>query len=40
MRIAADMDGEPVELTVNEDAAAAAIVFKTIADPFVGKVLS
>ena len=36
--IAADMDGEPVELTVNEDAAAASIVFKTIADPFVGKV--
>ena len=31
--IAADVDGEPVELTVNEDAAAAAIVFKTIADP-------
>ncbi|MGN0551662.1 MAG: elongation factor G [Acutalibacteraceae bacterium] len=35
--IAVDVDGEPVELTVNENAAAAAIVFKTIADPFVGK---
>jgi elongation factor G len=36
--IGADMNGDPVELTVNEDAAAAAICFKTIADPFVGKV--
>ncbi len=35
--IAVDTDGEPVELSVNDDAAAAAIVFKTIADPFVGK---
>ena len=32
-----DPDGNPVELSVNEDGAAAAIVFKTIADPFVGK---
>lgn len=36
--IAADLDGNPVELAVNEDAAAAALCFKTIADPFVGKV--
>ena len=35
--LAVDLDGEPVELSVNDDAAAAAIVFKTIADPFVGK---
>ncbi|MGI6255495.1 MAG: elongation factor G [Acutalibacter sp.] len=32
-----DVDGNPVELAVNEDAAAAAIVFKTVADPFIGK---
>lgn len=35
--IAADQNGEPVELAVNDNAAAAAIVFKTVADPFVGK---
>ena len=35
--LAVDLDGEPVELSVNEDAAAAAVVFKTVADPFVGK---
>lgn len=35
--LAVDLDGEPVELSANEDAAAAAIVFKTVADPFVGK---
>ena len=35
--LATDVDGEPVELAVNEDAAAAAIVFKTVADPFIGK---
>ena len=35
--LAVDLDGEPVELTVNEDGAAAAVVFKTVADPFVGK---
>ena len=35
--IATDVDGEIVELTVNEDAATAAIVFKTVADPFIGK---
>ncbi len=35
--IGVDPNGEPVEVTVNEDAATAAIVFKTVADPFVGK---
>lgn len=35
--IAVDMDGEPVELSVNDNAATAALVFKTVADPFVGK---
>ena len=37
VEVAVDPDGNPVELAVNEDAAAAAIVFKTIADPFIGK---
>ena len=32
-----DPDGNPVEIAVNEADPAAAIVFKTIADPFVGK---
>lgn len=36
--IGTDVNGEPVELAVNENAAAAAICFKTIADPFVGKI--
>ncbi len=35
--IALDTDGNPVELSVNENAVASAIVFKTIVDPFVGK---
>ena len=35
--LAVDVDGNPVELTVNEDAATAAIVFKTVADPFIGR---
>ncbi len=35
--MAVDLDGEPVELSVNEDGAAAAVIFKTVADPFVGK---
>lgn len=35
--IAVDTDGNPVELNVSDDAMPAAIVFKTIADPFVGK---
>ncbi len=34
---ALDTEGSPVELNVNDDALTAAIVFKTIADPFVGK---
>lgn len=34
---AVDINGDPVEITVNEAGAAAAIVFKTVADPFVGK---
>ena len=35
--IGLDVDGNPVELSVNEDGAVAAIVFKTVADPFIGK---
>lgn len=35
--IGTDVDGNPVELSVNEDGAAAALVFKTVADPFIGK---
>nr|WP_319489413.1 elongation factor G [uncultured Caproiciproducens sp.] len=35
--IGSDVDGNPIELSVNDDGAAAAIVFKTIADPFIGK---
>lgn len=35
--IAVDIDGEPVEIAVNDSAAASAIVFKTVVDPFVGK---
>lgn len=35
--LAVDVDGNPVELSVNEDAATAAIVFKTVADPFIGR---
>lgn len=35
--IGVDLDGEPVEVTVNTNAAAAAIVFKTVADPFIGR---
>lgn len=35
--IGTDVDGEPVELAVNSEGAAAAIVFKTVADPFIGK---
>ena len=35
--IGLDVDGSPVEPSVNEDGAAAAIVFKTVADPFIGK---
>jgi elongation factor G len=35
--IGVDLDGEPVEVSVNPNAAAAAIVFKTVSDPFVGR---
>ncbi len=35
--IGVDIEGNPVEIAVNESAATAAIVFKTIADPFIGK---
>ncbi len=35
--IGTDVDGNPVELSVNEDGAAVALVFKTVADPFIGK---
>lgn len=35
--IGVDLDGEPVEVSVNINAAAAAIVFKTVADPFIGR---
>ena len=35
--VALDTEGNPVELNVKDDALPAAIVFKTIADPFVGK---
>ncbi|MDD3833563.1 MAG: elongation factor G, partial [Oscillospiraceae bacterium] len=36
---ATDKDGNPVKLTVDDDAPTAAVVFKTIVDPFVGKLL-
>ena len=32
-------DGEPVDIKVNENAPTVAIVFKTVVDPFVGKLL-
>ena len=32
-----DVDGNPVEIHVNSEGAAAAVVFKTVADPFIGK---
>ena len=35
--IAVDVNGEPVEVAVNESAATAAIVFKTVTDPFIGR---
>lgn len=35
--IGVDVNGEPVEVSVNENGAAAAIVFKTVADPFIGR---
>lgn len=35
--IGSDVNGEPVEITVNSDGVPTAIVFKTVIDPFVGK---
>lgn len=35
--IGVDVDGEPIEVSVNDNGAAAAIVFKTVADPFIGR---
>lgn len=35
--IGTDVNGEPVEVAVNSDGAAAAVIFKTVVDPFVGK---
>ena len=35
--IGVDLDGEPVDVSVNDSGAAAAIVFKTVADPFIGR---
>lgn len=35
--IGSDVNGEPVEVTVNSDGVPTAIVFKTVIDPFVGK---
>ena len=34
---AVDVNGDPVEISVNASAATAAVIFKTVADPFVGK---
>ena len=34
---AVDENGGPVEISVNENAQTAAVVFKTVADPFIGK---
>jgi elongation factor G len=34
---ATDADGEPVEITVDDNAPLTAICFKTVADPFIGK---
>ena len=35
--VGTDVNGDPVELAVNVNGATSAIVFKTVADPFVGK---
>ncbi len=35
--IGVDINGEPVEVSVNDSAATAAIVFKTVVDPFIGR---
>ena len=34
---AVDAEGEPVEISVDENAPLAAVCFKTVADPFIGK---
>ncbi len=34
---AVDVNGDPVDIAVNEAGATAAVIFKTVADPFVGK---
>ena len=34
---AADADGEPIELTPDPNGPLAAVCFKTVADPFIGK---
>ncbi len=36
--VGVDVNGDPVELACNEDGATAAVVFKTIVDPFIGKI--
>ena len=35
--VGVDLNGAPVEVSVNVNGAAAAIVFKTVADPFIGR---
>ncbi len=35
--IGVDINGEPVEVSIKDSAAAAAIVFKTVVDPFIGR---
>ena len=35
--VAVDVNGDEVEIAVNEQGATSAIIFKTVADPFVGK---
>lgn len=35
--VGADTNGDPVEIAVNENGSACAVVFKTVADPFIGK---
>jgi elongation factor G len=35
--IGTDVNGEPVEITASSDGATVAVVFKTVSDPFVGK---
>ena len=37
--LAVDVNGDPVELKVNPEGQTAAVIFKTVVDPFVGKLL-